>query len=72
MDDGIDVPPPPLPDMPEFSRTDMLKMEKETTGVYISGHPLDQYADVLSKLPVNSEMLATLQEDSPDGGMSWD
>ena len=29
-------------------------MEKETTGVYISGHPLDAYADLLNGMPALS------------------
>ncbi len=36
-----------VPDMPEHSRNAILNMEKEMTGVYISGHPLDQVADLL-------------------------
>ncbi len=32
-----------LPDAQEFDRTTMLRMEKEMTGIYISGHPLEQY-----------------------------
>ena len=37
----------PLPDMPEHSRNALLNMEKEMTGVYISGHPLDQVAELI-------------------------
>ncbi len=36
-----------VPDMPEHSRNALLNMEKEITGVYISGHPLDQVAGLL-------------------------
>ena len=36
-----------VPDMPEHSRNALLNMEKEITGVYITGHPLDQVADLL-------------------------
>ncbi|HHY82277.1 MAG TPA: DNA polymerase III subunit alpha [Clostridiales bacterium] len=36
-----------LPDMDEFPLKMILSMEKEMTGVYISGHPLDEYKDVL-------------------------
>ena len=32
-----------IPQMPELSRADMMNMEKETTGIYISGHPMDDY-----------------------------
>ena len=30
-----------LPDVPEFERTRLLSMEKEVTGLYMSGHPLE-------------------------------
>ena len=36
-----------VPAMPEHSRKALLSMEKEITGVYISGHPLDEVADLL-------------------------
>jgi DNA polymerase-3 subunit alpha len=34
-----------LPDMKEFPFKMLLAMEKEMTGVYISGHPLDEYKE---------------------------
>ena len=70
MDDDLAA-PPPMPDIREFDHFTRLQMEKETTGVYISGHPLDAYIDQLSKLRVSSQTLAELTE-APDGGMSWD
>lgn len=36
-----------LPEMDEYPAKMLLSMEKEMTGVYISGHPLDEYKDVL-------------------------
>ena len=71
-EDALDAPPPPMPDVPDFDRRARLNMERETTGVYISGHPLDEYADALSKLQVNARFLESLAEDSPDHGLSWD
>ncbi len=71
-DSAVEAPPPPMPAMPPFDKNQLLQMEKETTGVYISGHPLDAYADQLSKLPVNARFLESLAEETPDGGMSWD
>ena len=41
------VPDVQLPDMPEHSRNALLNMEREITGVYISGHPLDQVAELI-------------------------
>ena len=32
-----------LPDIPEVSKRELLSMEKETTGLYLSGHPMDEY-----------------------------
>ena len=32
-----------LPDIPEFSTRELMAMEKETTGLYLSGHPMDEY-----------------------------
>ena len=33
----------PIPNLPERSRAELMAMEKETTGIYISGHPMDDY-----------------------------
>ena len=38
-----------LPNVPEFSKNEILSMEKEVLGVYISGHPLDDVKDVWKK-----------------------
>ena len=38
-----ETPEPEPPDMEEFSRRELLTMEKETAGIYLSGHPLDEY-----------------------------
>ncbi len=69
--EDVEIAPPPLPDLPEFSRQDQLRMEREVTGVYITGHPLDEYEAELSKLEVNSQVLQSLSEEA-DGGMAWD
>ncbi|MCC6094396.1 MAG: DNA polymerase III subunit alpha [Eubacterium sp.] len=34
-----------LPDVGEFDKEEKLAMEKEVTGIYISGHPLEQYEE---------------------------
>ena len=38
-----------LPDIPEVSRRELLSMEKETTGLYLSGHPMDEYRELAKK-----------------------
>ncbi|MCQ5130179.1 DNA polymerase III subunit alpha [Butyricicoccus faecihominis] len=35
-----------LPDIQEASKRELLAMEKETTGLYLSGHPMDEYGDL--------------------------
>jgi DNA polymerase-3 subunit alpha len=37
----------PIPKLPELSKADMMAMEKETTGIYLSGHPMDDYRQYL-------------------------
>lgn len=37
-----------LPDVPEMPHFELLAGEKEVTGMYISGHPLEQYSRALS------------------------
>ena len=61
------APRPPLPPAPQLSPRALLAMEKEVTGVYISGHPLDEYKDTLDQLPVNARTLAELAEESDQG-----
>lgn len=38
-----------LPDVKEFSKTELLQMEKDMTGLYLSGHPMDRFEDYISK-----------------------
>lgn len=35
-----------MPDVAEFPQNELLKMEKDMTGLYLSGHPMDKYADI--------------------------
>ncbi|MGQ9483855.1 MAG: DNA polymerase III subunit alpha [Desulfosoma sp.] len=39
-----------LPEVPSWNRRTVLNYEKESLGFYISGHPLDHYAEELSTL----------------------
>ena len=38
-----EIPPPRIPDCPPWSLTELLEKEKEVTGMFLSGHPLDHY-----------------------------
>lgn len=45
---GGDSSSPPtvaLPDIPEFSKRELMTMEKEATGLYLTGHPMDEYRE---------------------------
>ena len=49
----------PIPKLPERSRAELMAMEKETTGIYISGHPMDDYRALLKNthvVPMSSFM----------------
>ncbi len=37
----------PIPTRPELSKAELMAMEKETTGIYLSGHPMDDYRTFL-------------------------
>ena len=37
----------PIPSLPEMKKADLMLMEKETTGIYLSGHPMDEYRHLL-------------------------
>jgi len=39
-----------LPDIPEYTKGEMTRMEREVTGLYLSGHPMDEYRDSLKRL----------------------
>ena len=49
MDDFKDevLTSPPLPRVADFPQDTKLAMEKEMLGVYLSGHPLDEFAEVI-------------------------
>lgn len=38
-----------LRDIPEFSPHELMAMEKEVTGLYLSGHPMDEYRDTVKQ-----------------------
>ncbi|MBR1781494.1 MAG: DNA polymerase III subunit alpha [Oscillospiraceae bacterium] len=40
----------PLPDIPEFSPAERMRMERQTTGLYLTGHPMDEFRDVIRRL----------------------
>lgn len=59
----MELPELMLPDLPEPPMRLMLGMEKENTGVYISGHPLDEHRGVLEKLPYTIQEIKELKNE---------
>ena len=54
----------PIPKLQEMKRADLMAMEKETTGIYITGHPMDDYRAYLRNthvMPIGRLM----EEDCP-------
>ncbi len=50
--------------MPEFDAMEILQMEKESLGFYVSGHPLDKYRETLESI---NYTLSSEIEDLADG-----
>ena len=42
----------PIPKLNELKKADLMLMEKETTGIYLSGHPMDDYRHLLKNTRV--------------------
>lgn len=56
------------PDIPEFNKSDLLSMEKEMLGIYLSGHPLEGFAEEFAKIStIKSIDLIADTEDGLDG-----
>ncbi len=47
---GAETSEPKIGYCDEFSLYELLRMEKETTGLYLSGHPMSEYTDVAKRL----------------------
>lgn len=53
-----------MPDVPEFEKEVMLAFEKEVLGIYISGHPLENYIDIMKKNTTNTTRDFALNEET--------
>ncbi len=51
-------------DFPEFSHEEILKFEKEVLKIYISGHPMDKYEEVIKSL--KRDTIESLEENKND------
>ena len=57
-----------LPDIEEYTARELLSMEKETTGLYLSGHPMDglqPLADKVRAVPIG-RLLESASSEEPD------
>ena len=57
-----------LPDIPEYTATERMFMEKETTGLYLSGHPMSDYRDAARRAgaaPIHAVLEDFAAEDGP-------
>ncbi len=67
-EDKVTVPEIPLPPVPEYSQREKMLMEKEVTGLYLSGHPMDEYrasARTRGAVPVGAVLADFAQESGP-------
>ena len=70
-DEGEDAARPvtiPIPDIEEFSAREKMAMEKETTGLYLTGHPMDEYRDAVRKIgasPIGAVMADFAGDEGP-------
>ena len=56
---GSSVSSVPLPDIPEFTAVERMNMEKDTTGLYLSGHPMEDYRPLAKRagaVPIHAIM----------------
>lgn len=60
-----------FPSMEEYPKKELLRMEKEMMGIYVSGHPLNEYEEKLRTVTsCTSHDIATFSEESLQQGES--
>ena len=47
---GVEITTPPAPEVEAWSTMELLKKERDLVGIYLSAHPLDDYAVVLNHM----------------------
>ncbi len=51
------------PDLPEFDSKEKLSLEKSVLGIYLSGHPLEDYTKQFENFTFNTSVLSYFEED---------
>ena len=54
----------PVPEIPELSRRELMAFEKETTGLYLTGHPMDDYRQAVER--AHAVSIGAIYEDFAD------
>ena len=57
----------PVPDVAEYSSRELMAMERETTGLYLSGHPIDDYREAARRAGAVSIGAVMSDFASPEG-----
>ena len=68
-DGGVTDAPLKLPEVEEFSAAELMSMEREMTGLYLSGHPMDGYRETVRRLgatPIGSILADFDGENGPE------
>ena len=57
-----------VPDIPELDAKTLMRMERETTGLYLTGHPMEEYRDRISSsgAVMPGDILRGLEQESQD------
>ncbi len=66
---------PAPPAIPEFSKGEMLAMEKEAVGIYLTGHPLDEYLPAIKAAGCThiAEVVSSSEDEEGSAGAEmWD
>lgn len=64
----------PIPNIPEYSKQELMAKEKEVTGLYLSGHPMDEYRSAVRAagvIPIAS-ISAAFSEESAETEKYYD
>ena len=57
-----------LPNVPDWAENERLQAEKEVLGFFVSGHPLDKYAEKLRNMNVMDTQTAAESKPAPSNG----
>lgn len=56
-----------LPDIKEYAKQTKLKFEKQVLGIYLSGHPMDNYITEFKSFTFNGSMVGEKKEEGMEG-----